>query len=166
MKCARCALILSVAALAGLVPATTTAAVAASAQPAGNTTRLIAACRVAATIPVGGVPLWIAGNYRIYVSDSEGPGNTVSVIGARRNRVIASIPVGSAPAGIAVNWKTNRIYVANRGDGTVSVINGQTNAVVATIPVGLRPGGVTVNWRINRAYVANAGGTVSVLAGC
>jgi len=125
MKCARCALILSVAALAGLVPATTTAAVAASAQPAGNTTRLIAACRVAATIPVGGVP-----------------------------------------AGIAVDWKTNRIYVANRGDGTVSVINGQTNAVVATIPVGLRPGGVTVNWRINRAYVANAGGTVSVLAGC
>jgi len=125
MKCARCALILSVAALAGLVPATTTAAVAASAQPAGNTTRLIAACRVAATIPVG-----------------------------------------SAPAGIAVDWKTNRIYVANRGDGTVSVINGQTNAVVATIPVGLRPGGVTVNWRINRAYVANAGGTVSVLAGC
>jgi YVTN family beta-propeller protein len=108
------ALILSIAALAGLAPAATTSAVAASAQPAGNTTGLIAGCRVAATIPVGGAPLWIAGNYRIYVPNSEGPGNTVSVISARRNIVIATIPVGSAPAGVAVDYKTNRIYVANK----------------------------------------------------
>ena len=132
----RAALIVSIAALAAVAPATTTSAMAASPQPAGNTTGPIAGCRVAATIPVGGAPLWVAGTYHIYVPNSGGGGNTVAVIGARRNMVIATVPVGSAPAGVAVDWKTNRIYVANRGDGTVSVINGQTEKVAATIPVG------------------------------
>jgi DNA-binding beta-propeller fold protein YncE len=36
--------------------------------------------------------------------------------------VIATIDVGNNPLGVAVNPTTNRIYVANAGDGTVSVI--------------------------------------------
>jgi YVTN family beta-propeller protein len=164
MRCTRYALILSIAALAGLAPATTASAVAASRQPAGNTTGLIAGCRVAATIPLGGAPLWIAGNYRIYVPNNAGDGNTVSVISARRNMVIATIPVGSAPAGVATDWKTNRIYVANRGDGTVSVINGHTETVTATIPVGGYLDGIAANWKTNHIYVAQQR-TVSVING-
>jgi len=79
---------------------------------------------------------------------------------------LTPIAVGSKPWAVAVNPKTNRVYVANEGDGTVSVIDGDTAAVVATIPVGYMPWAVAVNPDTNRIYVANGGdNSVSVIDG-
>ncbi|MEU4063953.1 YncE family protein [Streptomyces wedmorensis] len=55
-----------------------------------------------------------------YVSLSDG---AVRVIDAESSSVSAAIPVGSKPEGLAVEPHSNRLYVANRGDGTVSVID-------------------------------------------
>ena len=78
----------------------------------------------------------------------------------------ATIKVGLYPQGIAVNPSTNRIYVANFGEGTVSVIDGASNTVLATIKVGKNPDGIAVNPSTNRIYVANQdSNTVSVIDG-
>ena len=93
----------------------------------------------------------------------------MSVISATTNTVIATIPTGtdSTPNGVAANWRTNTIYVTNRGNNTVSVINGRTNKVVTTVPVGDDPFAVAANPHTNTAYVANdRSRTVSVLAPC
>jgi YVTN family beta-propeller protein len=64
-----------------------------------------------------GVAVDFAGN--AYVTQSDG---TMTVVDARLDRVSASIPVGSQPRGVAFEPHSNRVYVANSGDGTVSVI--------------------------------------------
>jgi YVTN family beta-propeller protein len=80
--------------------------------------------------------------------------------------VIDTVTVGDIPRGIDVNPATNRVYVANQGDGTVSVIDGTTNTVIATVDVGNSPRGVGVNPATNRVYVTNLDdGTVSVIDG-
>ncbi|MFB6837926.1 YncE family protein [Streptomyces sp. NPDC056361] len=55
-----------------------------------------------------------------YVSLSDG---AVRVIDAESSSTSAAIPVGSQPEGLVVEPHSNRLYVANRGDGTVSVID-------------------------------------------
>ena len=65
---------------------------------------------------------------------------------------------------------TNKIYVANLGDGitpgTLSVIDGSTNDIIDTITVGLSTNQVAFDQNTNRIYVANPGsGTVSVIDG-
>ncbi|MEU5524977.1 YncE family protein [Streptomyces sp. NPDC047860] len=55
-----------------------------------------------------------------YVTQLDG---TVKVIDATSSGVSATIPVGSQPEGLAFEPHSNRVYVANSGDGTVSVID-------------------------------------------
>ena len=75
-------------------------------------------------------------------------------------QVIATVGVGVDPVSVAVNSATNRIYVANRGDGitpgSVMVIDGTTNSVDATVPVGLGPCGIAANSLTNKIYVTNS----------
>ncbi|WP_225827688.1 YncE family protein [Streptomyces naphthomycinicus] len=55
-----------------------------------------------------------------YVTQFDG---TVKVIDATSSSVSATIPVGSQPEGLAFEPHSNRVYVANSGDGTVSAID-------------------------------------------
>ncbi|MFB7375155.1 YncE family protein [Streptomyces sp. NPDC056222] len=76
----------------------------------------------AAEIDVGVRPIGVAVDSRgdAYVTISDG---SVKVIDSRFNSVSATIPVGSQPEGVAFEPHSNRVYVANRGDGTVSAID-------------------------------------------
>ncbi|MEU6982950.1 YncE family protein [Streptomyces sp. NPDC046324] len=76
----------------------------------------------AADVDVGVRPMGVAVDSRgdAYVTISDG---TVKVIDAGFNGVSATIPVGSQPEGVAFEPHSNRVYVANRGDGTVSAID-------------------------------------------
>jgi YVTN family beta-propeller protein len=138
---------------------------------------------IVTTVLVGTGPSGVAVNPNtnlIYVANRTD--NTVSVIdGASNTEIdtdgdpangITRIAVGSYPQGVAVNPSTNRIYVANSGDGnsdgTVSVADGASNTVVASVAVGrnlLEEGaGVAVNPGTNRIYVTNSlDDTVSVI---
>ncbi|OEJ23474.1 hypothetical protein AR457_02075 [Streptomyces agglomeratus] len=75
-----------------------------------------------ADIEVGVRPLGVAVDLRgdAYVTHSDG---TVKVIDAESSSVSATIPVGSQPDGVAFEPHSNRLYVANRGDGTVSAMD-------------------------------------------
>jgi len=73
---------------------------------------------------------------------------------------IATVPVGVVPVAVGVNSATNRIYVANRGDGVspgnVMAIDGGTNAVTFTATAGVGPSGIAVNSLTNKIYVTNS----------
>src|SRR5271157_1009853 len=83
--------------------------------------------------------------------------------------VIATVPVGMGPREVAVNSVTNKIYVANFGNGsgnTVTVIDGATNSAGPDIVVGL-PAALAVNSVTNKIYVTNSdiNGKVTVIDG-
>lgn len=75
-----------------------------------------------ADIEVGTGPIGVAVDFRgdAYITQSDG---TMTVIDASSNRMTTSIPVGRLPRGVAFEPHSNRVYVANSGDGTVSVID-------------------------------------------
>jgi len=79
--------------------------------------------------------------------------------------VTDSIAVGTNPISGAGNQLTNKIYVANYGDGTVTAIDCATKAAT-TITVGTNPRAEAVNPVANKIYVANLGSNnVSVIDG-
>jgi YVTN family beta-propeller protein len=93
---------------------------------------------------------------------------TMTVIDGASNSILTNVAVGKYPFAVGVNPMTNKIYIANSGDGTVTVVDGQFNSVAATIKsVGSFPYAVTVNSLTNKIYVANyvREGTVSVIDG-
>jgi YVTN family beta-propeller protein len=86
--------------------------------------------------------------------------------GVSRSLIGDPIRVGSSPWGAAVNGSTDRLYVANSGDGSVSVVDVATATEIDVITVGSEPRGITVNATTNRIYVANyADNTISVIEG-
>lgn len=73
------------------------------------------------------------------------------------------IGVGSGPADIAVDPGTNRVYVANAGDGTVSVIDGKTDAVLPpAISVVSTPTRIAVNPSNHKVYVGGTNGVTVI----
>ena len=65
-----------------------------------------------------------------------------------------------------MNPATNRVYVANPGDGSVTVIDGASDTVIASVKTGSYPQAIAVNPETNRIYVANNyGHSVTVLDG-
>jgi YVTN family beta-propeller protein len=93
---------------------------------------------------------------KIYVSNRRD--NTVSVIDGNTDTVIKVIPVGSHPVTMDADFATNKIYVANTGNGagnTVSVIDGSSDTVTATVTVGWYPSSVAVNPASHKVFVAN-----------
>lgn len=84
---------------------------------------------------------------------------------AAAQMVTSTLTVGSSPGAVAVNPVTNKIYVANHGDGTVTVIDGVTNTT-ATVIVGSSPSALAVNPVTDQIYVANqTDGSVTVIDG-
>ncbi|MER5728948.1 YncE family protein [Streptomyces sp. NPDC002138] len=75
-----------------------------------------------AEIDVGPSPTGVAvdSHGAVYLTHPDG---LVRVIDPASASVIATIPVGSQPQGLAFEPHSNRVYVANRGDGTVSAID-------------------------------------------
>lgn len=73
-------------------------------------------------IPVatGSVGVTVDSRGNAYATQSDG---TVKVLDAASHSVSATIPVGSRPAGLAFEPHSDRVYVANSGDGTVSAID-------------------------------------------
>ncbi|MEW2139097.1 YncE family protein [Streptomyces sp. NPDC005409] len=73
-------------------------------------------------VDVGERPVGIAVDSRgdAYVTHVDG---TVRVIDAGSGSVNATLPVGAQPEGLAFEPHSNRLYVANSGEGTVSVID-------------------------------------------
>ena len=88
------------------------------------------------------------------------------VLPAHAQWVTDSVPTGNNPHAIGVNPVTNRVYVANAGDGTLTIIDGATHSAM-TIAVGSNPQALVVNPVTNKVYVANshADGTVTVIDG-
>ena len=122
------------------------------------------------TITVGSSPAGIAINTKtkeIYVADSSGDSNSISVINAS-NIVIKTIKAGLEPLGIAVNENTNMIYVTDFGESKVSVVNGTYNRLVANVTVGFQPGKIRINPITNMIYTIQQGAadhSISVING-
>src|SRR4029079_4895279 len=100
----------------------------------------------------------------IYVVESAS--STVEVIDGATEGASTPIITGfSSPTAVAVHPATNKIYVANGGDGTVTVINGADNTTTP-VTVGTNPVGITIDIVRNQVYVANQGSdSVSVIDG-
>jgi YVTN family beta-propeller protein len=88
----------------------------------------------------------------VYVTDFK---SQVIVIDANVNAISANITVGKNPDGVSIDPLSDKIYVANSGDGTVTVIDGKTNTVSATISVGIHVYGIAVNPSTGLVYVGN-----------
>ena len=113
---------------------------------------------------------------KIYVANTNGtifstfnPNGEIEVIDGTTDTVTATIPGGKNPFAIALNPVTNRIYVANSGNGsnaTVTVINGSTDLPVVGSPIriGNSPSALAINPVTNKIYVTN-GNNVSVIDG-
>ena len=144
----------------------------------GTVTAINGATDATSTIHVGNHDEFLVINQntnKIYVNNRAD--STVSVINGATNQVIKTISGFSNPIGSDVNPVTNRIYVANSGNGTdntVGVIDGNTDTLIATVTVGLVPIGVAVNPVTNKIYVYNqcgnsnnctSNGTVTVIDG-
>ena len=91
------------------------------------------------------------------VTDRKG---SLVVLDRTSMTVLQRVQVGFNPRSVAVNPVTNRVYVANGGDGrpenfTVSVLDATTLQRIADVPIGQGPVDVAVNTRINRVYVSN-----------
>src|ERR1035438_8694584 len=65
------------------------------------------------------------------------------------------VAVGVAPIALAIDARTNRIFVANEGDGTVSVIDGRGDQAVSLLRVGSRPYSIAVNAATGRVYLTH-----------
>jgi YVTN family beta-propeller protein len=124
----------------------------------------------------------------LYVTDngpnSDGSGDSVSVIDAATCNAVdhagcgqtpAAITVGPAPIFLDLNATNDTVYVGNAGDNTVSVIDGANcNASVhfgcnqhpPKVAVGTFPLGIAFDPASDSVYVANGGdNTVSVING-
>ena len=68
------------------------------------------------------------------------------------------------PVAVAVNPVSNKIYVANYGDGTVSVIDGTKNTATS-VAVGGAPSSLAVAAATNKIYVTNFYSSLIMLDG-
>jgi len=117
---------------------------------------------VAKIATMGAVPLLFdPGKAEIFCA---GPGNNVSVISDRTNRVVATIPVGTDPYASAYDPHLGEVMVANYVSNNVTFIDDTTNRVVATVAVGSEPNGIAYDTANGELYVSNGGGTISIIS--
>ena len=127
--------------------------------------------KIVATITVGKGPAGIGVDpvaQKVYVVNSLGGSNSVSVINASDDNVTNTIGVGLEPLGIALNPNTKMIYVADFGESKISVINSTNNHLVANVTVGFQPGKIAINTKTNMIYAIQQGvndHTISVING-
>jgi YVTN family beta-propeller protein len=125
----------------------------------GTVTVVNGATNTTSTVTVGTHDEFLAINQvtnKIYVNNRRD--GTVSVINGATDHVSKTISGFDFPIGSDVNPITNKIYVANSGNGldnTVGIIDGSSDTLINTITVGLVPIGVAVNPVTNKIYVFN-----------
>jgi YVTN family beta-propeller protein len=113
--------------------------------------------------------IYVANNNINFGVDSPGgPGNITVIDGPTNSTTTVADPNAMSPFSVAVNSGTNKVYVANIGEGAnhgnVTVIDGGINSVTTvTDPNALslsweigREFAVAVNSATNKIYVANA----------
>lgn len=144
----------------------------------GTVTVINGATDATSTVHVGNHDEFLVINQntnKIYVNNRAD--STVSVINGATNQVTKTISGFSNPIGSDINPVTNKIYVANSGNGTdntLGIIDGSDDTLINTITVGLVPIAVAVNPVTNKIYVINqcgnsnnctSNGTVTVVDG-
>ncbi len=90
--------------------------------------------QVVGVIPLAMIPTALLANEtagRVYVANAS----TDSVYVIEGARVVKEIPVGRHPIDLARDAESNRLFVANEGDGTLSVIDESNFSVRATAPI-------------------------------
>lgn len=138
---------------------------------------------VAATIPVGGEPLWGQPWGSSYKPITQAVGKSYIVSAATddmtifddaTDRVLGHVAVGRRPVRNAIFREKGLIYTANEADGSVSAVRIADDAVVATVPVGVRPfrmlpveaiNGRDEIWVLNAGSADRPAGVVTVLSG-
>lgn len=83
----------------------------------------------------------------------------------KKNTVIDSFPAGSKGAiNLVLDAATNRLFVANQGNGDVTVLEAATGKLLQTIVTGKGALGINFSPAKNWVYVANRGeGTVTII---
>ncbi|MBL7736399.1 MAG: YncE family protein [Chitinophagaceae bacterium] len=83
----------------------------------------------------------------------------------KKNMVLDSFPAGSKGAiNLVLDEKTNRLFVANQGNGDVTALDAQSGKLLQTITTGKGALGINFSPAKNWIYVANRGeGTVSII---
>ena len=83
----------------------------------------------------------------------------------KKKAVTDSFPAGSKGAiNLVLDAKTNRLFVANQGNGDVTVLDAGSGKLLQTIPTGKGALGINFSPAQNRVYVANRGdGTVTII---
>lgn len=114
---------------------------------------------VTATLPGAARPIVNPVTNKIY---AIGSGGLMVIDGATNSTT--TVPVGVSLGNIAVNPATDKIYVANEGEGTVTVVDGATNSATQ-VSVGSNPIGVAVDPILNQIYVVEPGGQLIVING-
>jgi DNA-binding beta-propeller fold protein YncE len=89
--------------------------------------------------------------------------NTVEVIDVPAGRVTKSLTGFHEPQGIRFVPDTNRIVVANGGDGAVQMIDGGTLATVTSTALSGDADNVRLDGKTGRIYVGYGGGAIGVL---
>lgn len=89
----------------------------------------------------------------------------VMVYDLNKQAVTDSFPAGSKGAiNLVLDTKTNRLFVANQGNGDVTVLDAKTGRLLQTIPTGKGALGINFSPAKNWVYVANRGeGTVTII---
>jgi YVTN family beta-propeller protein len=83
----------------------------------------------------------------------DGANNHLAVIdGATRG--VTLVPTGNTAYAVAVNPYTNKIYIANFGDGTVTVVDG-IKLTTTTVNVGVEPLSVAIA-RVTKSMLRTA----------
>ena len=89
--------------------------------------------------------------------------NSVEVVNLAEGKVSRSIPGLSEPQGIFFLAETNRLYVANGGDGAVHIFNGTTFAAVATVKFGDDADNLRYDAAAKRLYVGYGSGSLGAV---
>jgi YVTN family beta-propeller protein len=89
--------------------------------------------------------------------------DSVEVVDVRTNSLLASIQGVAEPQGVAYVKSSNRIFVANGGDGTVRMLDGLTLKPLGSVHLGVDADNIRVDAAHDRVYVGYGAGALAVL---
>ncbi len=102
-----------------------------------------------------------AAGHRLFVAALGN--NTVEVLGLDEGKVIHSITGLDEPQGIFFVRETNRLFVANGGDGTVRIFDGTTFAPLANVKLGDDADDVRYDRSKKLLYVGHGSGALAAI---
>lgn len=133
---------------------------------AAVTSTRAASLSLAGTIPLPNVEgridhFALDGDARLFVAALGN--NTVEVVDLKQGKVVHSIGGLAEPQGIAYIRESNRLYVANGGDGAVRVFDGTTFAPVTTIKFDDDADNVRYDATTKQLFVGYGGGAIGII---